>query len=621
VEHERLRKYARAAFQRHVEVLGTVPEGTRNDALNRAAFGLGRFIGAGLLDQTEVQFALHAAAATAGLGESETRGTIRSGIDAGVADPHDVAGLYRKASRFASEGDGIPPQPRRDERERPVILVEGGRLPEVVSAAEQALLRDGGPQIYQRENLIVRMVRSANVFVADGIRRHKGALTLTMVELAYLVERFTRAASFQKLDGRTGSYKVIDCPERVAKTYLARKGDWNVPAIRAVVEAPTLRPDGTILQIPGYDAATGLFFDPDSTEFAPVPEEPHRDEAMAALAQLHEIIQGFPFVARCDRAVALAAILTGLLRRSLRTAPLFAFRAPKMGSGKSLLCDVVAMIATGRPVPAMPQGHDEDEDRKRLLALLVEGEPVCCIDNIERPLASAALCSILTQVTWRDRILGRTGTATVPTCTTWLASGNNLVILGDLTTRALVCDLDAKVEHPEAREFAVNLYEYVPEHRGQLAAAGLTILRAYHLAGRPKQVLPIFGRFESWSDWVRSALVWCGEADPCETRRRIESVDPVRQQIRAVLMNWDAVIGSKTVTAAEVILAASKEGPAKAIVLREVLVDALGGTEDDLHSLRLGHWLAKHERRPESGFRVDRAGERQGTALWKVTHV
>jgi hypothetical protein len=84
------------------------------------------------------------------------------------------------------------------------------------------------------------------------------------------------------------------------------------------------------------------------------------------------------------------------------------------------------------------------------------------------------LCSILTQETWKDRILGKTGMATVPTCTTWLATGNNLLIVGDLSTRALVCDLDAKVEHPEERKFDINLYEYVPAHRDELVPAALT---------------------------------------------------------------------------------------------------------------------------------------------------
>ena len=619
-EHDQMLEYASAILQRQVADLARVAEGKRNDALNRAGFILGRYVGAGLLDRFQVEEALHAAALAAGLEESEIVATMRSGIEAGILEPHDLRSLHKKARRFAEDGR-FAGDPISDDKRRPVITIEGGKLPEIVDAAEQALLHDDGPQLYQRENMLVRMTRSSSVQLHEGIKRPKGALLLTMIDPAYLVERFTRAACFQVFDGRIGDMKIVDCTQKIAATYLARRGFWCVPVLQAVVEAPTLRPDGSILQTPGYDESTGLFFDAGGIEFAPVPEEPTFDDAMAALALLQEIIKGFPFVELCDRSVALAAILTGLVRRSLRTAPLFAFRAPKMSSGKSLLADVVAMMSTGRPVPAMPQGKDEDEDRKRMLALLIEGEPVNCIDNIERPLASAALCSILTQTTFKDRVLGRTGTATVPTCATWLATGNNLIISGDLVTRSLVCDLDAKVEHPEEREFKVNLYRHIPDHRAELVPAALTVIRAYVVAGKPSQGLPIFGRFETWSDLVRSAIVWCGEADPNATRKRIEYVDPQRQVIEAVLRGWDAILQSKTVTTAEVIAAAKAPGSPEGVALHEALVEALGGVEQELQALRLGHWLAKYERRPESGLRLERAGDRQGTALWRVCHV
>src|SRR5262245_50406778 len=121
-----------------------------------------------------------------------------------------------------------------------------------------------------------------------------------------------------------------------------------------------------------------------------------------------------------------------------------------MGSGKSLLADIAALIATGRPASVMSQGADENEDKKRMLPILAEGEPVAVIDNVERPFGSAALCSILTQTSWRDRVLGKSQTLSLPTTnTTWFITGNNIVFVGDITTRTLVCDLDPRCERPE----------------------------------------------------------------------------------------------------------------------------------------------------------------------------
>ena len=69
---------------------------------------------------------------------------------------------------------------------------------------------------------------------------------------------------------------------------------------------------------------------------------------------------------------------------------------------------------------------DGDEMRKRILAVLMQGDLVVNLDNIEEPLANQTLCSVLTQETFTDRILGATRPAPRPRCavgrppaTTW----------------------------------------------------------------------------------------------------------------------------------------------------------------------------------------------------------
>ena len=58
---------------------------------------------------------------------------------------------------------------------------------------------------------------------------------------------------------------------------------------------------------------------------------------------------------------------------------------------------------------------------------------------------------------YKDRLLGGNETRTVLTTATFLATGNNLIFMGDISTRALLCKLDPKVEHPEERSFTVRL--------------------------------------------------------------------------------------------------------------------------------------------------------------------
>ncbi len=100
-------------------------------------------------------------------------------------------------------------------------------------------------------------------------------------------------------------------------------------------------------------------------------------------------------------------------------------------------------------------------------------------------------------------VLGGNETRTVLTNATFLVTGNNLVFMGDISTRALLCKLDPQIERPEEREFSVDLRTYIPEHPTDLVNAGLIILRAYDVAGKPLQNIKPFGRFEEWSNWIR----------------------------------------------------------------------------------------------------------------------
>jgi len=82
-------RYGRAALVAESDRVASAPVGTRNDTLNRAAFALGRLVGAGLLDPGDVVRELDAAARRAGLGRAEVRRTIRSGLTAGRRSPID----------------------------------------------------------------------------------------------------------------------------------------------------------------------------------------------------------------------------------------------------------------------------------------------------------------------------------------------------------------------------------------------------------------------------------------------------------------------------------------------------------------------------------------------------
>ena len=521
----------------------------------------------------------------------------------GEADRHDHHSPdTRKRPRASPGGRGD---------ELPIIQVTGGSLPFVVDQAEQILL-DADPDIYQRGDFVVR---PATVKLLAADQHQTFGLRLIPIKAQHLVERLTRIANFQKYDARSEYWKPINCPFDVAVAYLQRIGEWQLRRLAGISNGPTLRPDGSILERPGYDPETGILYHPGESTFIPLPQNPTRDEALDALSMLKELVSEFPFVDDASRSVALSGILTAVIRRSLPTAPLHAYSAPVMGSGKSKLVDIASMIAAGHEAPVIAQGKTEEEMEKRLGAALIAGDTVVSFDNCEAPLGGELLCQALTQSAMRIRILGKSINVTVVNNAAFYATGNNLTIVGDMTRRAIVCSLDPKMERPETRTFTTaDPVKTLQRDRPVYLHAALVILRAFHVAGRPEQAEAL-GSFEVWSRWVRNAVIWLGEDDPCATMEASRANDPRMRDLAAVLHQWSSAIGPNYVTVKQAIERAS-DLPA----FREALF-GVAGDHSAINSMKLGRWLGRYNGRVVERLRVEQGTIYQGVQQWRVIAV
>ena len=526
--------------------------------------------------------------------------------------------------RVRTARGNVSPRPpdATDNSGRPTIKIFAGHLPDTVDRAESALI-GAGLGFYQRGSMVVR---PAMVPVAISGDRQVDAPRLITVDRHHLTEAFTKAANWERFDARAKDWVRIDCPRHIAETYLSREGQWRLPVLTGIINAPTLRLDGSILDMPGYDARTGLLFDPQDTRFPTMPRDPDRAMALRALGYLKDLISTFPFVTVADRAVALSAILTALVRRSLPTAPLHGFNAPTAGTGKSMLVDLASLIATARPAPVISQGKSEEEMEKRLGAALIAGDVLIAIDNCEEPLSGELLCQTMTQTSLKVRILGKSVNAEVPSNATIFATGNNLTFEGDMTRRALRATLDAGVERPELRAFDRDPTAMVKAQRGNYVAAALTVLRAYHIAGRPQQRPPL-GSFNDWSRWVRDALIWLDEADPCDTMEELRGADPKLEALTAVVEQWREVIGMDRVSVRQVIDRATEQraqfhGGSEFVhpEFREALL-RVAGTGGAINGARLGKWISAHQNRVVGGHRLVAAGVSAGRARWQLERV
>ena len=449
----------------------------------------------------------------------------------------------------------IPTQPAGTSEDIGVIDIDQGRIYDAIDQAEKLLLRSDPHAIFQRGGSCMRISKVPTRSLSSGGETEVTSIGLVTVFANFLLDLFNRKITFAQ--EFKDSWKAVDPPSKIAQRYLDRSGEWLLHPLSGLIFAPTLRPDGTVLERHGYDEKSGVFYVDTGTKFAPLDKDPTKRDAEIALTQFKRLLSEFPFIKPEDESVALAAILTALVRQSLPTAPLFGFSAPVAGSGKTLLANVVSIISTGKQAVITPHGDNSEEERKHLFAKLLQGISLLLIDNVERPISSSVLCGILTAPDSRysDRILGKSEAPEVSTRVTFLATGNNLRFQGDMTRRALLCTIDPKCENPESRTFKNKepLEQYVEKYRERYVRAGLTILKAYVMAGRPKQNIPEYGSFVEWSQWVRSSLVWLGCADPNLTRKSIEEEDPVKMNLGRIISLWNTIYGKRSIAVTEIV--------------------------------------------------------------------
>ena len=268
-------------------------------------------------------------------------------------------------------------------------------------------------------------------------------------------------------------------------TVLSRFGEWTFQPVAGVITTPTLRPDRTILDTVGYDPATRLIL-MEPPQMPAIPEMPTQEDAKRALALVDELLDEFPFVDDASRNVALSALITPIVRGAFQVAPMHIARAPSAGSGKSFLLDVAADIGICQPCPVMAAGRTEEETEKRLSAALLAGQPFIAIDNVNGELGGDALCQAIERPIVEIRTFGKSERVRVEArSTTFFATGNNLVLRGDMTRRTHLVTLDAQTERPELRQFQGDPVGNVVADRGKYVSACLTIVRAYIVAGKP----------------------------------------------------------------------------------------------------------------------------------------
>ena len=497
-----------------------------------------------------------------------------------------------------------------------------GRSPEVIRAVQEAIGAGALPGTYVTDGRVVvvqEVSGSPEASTEPGVPLPVRVTQAGPSELAQLLAQHTFTF---KMTG--GGKKQAFTPEEFtppgpALTAALAAGSWpGLRPLHGIIGGPVLRPDGTMLQEPGYDERTGLYLASRHKIFpVPVPVPPQALDWARDLI-FRQVTGDFPWAGPADKANYLAMLFTPALRRYLRGAPVpfFIVSAPGQGQGKTLLVTIpgllygqLQLVWTG----------DDAELRKALTAVLMDQGGVVSFDNVPEGavIRSPVLAELLTSRVWGDRLLGGNVLAKLANDRVWAATGNNLRLGGDLGTRSVPIRIDARMPHPEQRSgFAIpSLDTWIEEPPSQqnLECAIRVLLTSWAAAGCPAAEVVPMRQFTAWARAVGGLLAHHGVDGFLANAAENEAMDDDNADWAQFLACWSAIFGGAW--------------KSSAAVHREGWRDDWGGSfparrDGGLSVKSLGRLLAAQKDRYHGWYRLEgRQDLHTGMWWWRVQRV
>lgn len=407
-----------------------------------------------------------------------------------------------------------------------------------------------------------------------------------------------------------------------------------------------------------------------------IPDSPTRADAVLAVATLWNAVKEFPWLynhqERCqlednmlneggsreDRIINqsfvkwLCLLVAQAVRLELDTVPLGLITANTPGLGKSYLAHAIPLILFGRTasVTTLPEGSNMqnrgDELRKRIISQIEGGETFTLIDNVSRTsgadFSSPELEAFITSSDFSDRQLGsNTKKAGGRHRMQIVVTGNGTSPGEDLADRTLFVKLESSEPNRRHHFTPTNgdFLEYCRQHRKELLAATLTIVKAWLVAGSPKpHTANGFGSFPDFNRIPIAMIHWTTGIDPLDGRLDdIRESDTKAQSRAALISNWTELLGTEPLTCGQILerikspSLGNTYGSEQISAFKEALLELVPGTfrVDDLPAAKqLGKalramsntptYLPANESAPASTGKIHDGENRQGSAVYTV---
>ena len=439
----------------------------------------------------------------------------------------------------------------------------------------------------------------------------------TLATAPDIMERAERLTWRMRAGGKSENRLIRTGPPRpfVADFLPQMRGRYGARPLRGVARVPRIDEAGALHFISGYDPTTGLYHDRSPTFYiAQTPSLEMARKAAEALLMPFSKYQFDDLVA--GRALLLALNFTALERPNLPVAPMFVVRSSMPGTGKGLIVRSAVRLAFDTRPATATWGGSSEEFEKRLVGLLLQSAGAISIDNANgMQIKGDLLESIITEGCADVRRLGGSDMVRLRNRSFITLTGNNPIITGDMSRRALPIDILPRSADPERDRYSFNPADFVERQRALFLRAAFTAMRAYRQAGMPRGGLPAVGSFDDWSRKVRDLVYWLTDYDVSEVFRRNKAEDPRRQSDGSLLASLHQHFGAMPFKAGDAITVHKRvidhrrspfnsPGPTSTEqAVHEALEEVLG--VKDLNAKVFGYWARRLKGTRIGGFMLE----------------
>ena len=401
----------------------------------------------------------------------------------------------------------------------------------------------------------------------------------------------------------------IDCPGNLSAALVRGTVADKYPVLKGIARTPYLIGD-RVHSERGYNPETGIWLETDM-------ELPEIEVGLwqESFARLLDLVAEFPFEDDKDRSAWLADLLGAVARPTLPTMPGTIYTASTPGTGKTLLMELVNLIAYGES--ALGSWPTTEEERQKVILAGMRSSPYLAFDNVRSgaKLRSEALTQLITSEHYRGRLLGVSESVSIPNHTRVVLTGNNINAEGDMARRFLTIRLDAQMADPTQRRFRIyDIRQHVIDNRARLLAECLVLL-LYGMQTPLADAPAPLASFTRWSRVVRETVISLGLPDPVLTvnieSEDLDLLDEAFEQIEeamAAYPKWKATMLVEQCT------------------LRPDLHAALADADciDPKNVKEVGYWLRTNRGRRAGGRILETVGgesKSKNAKMWRVRKI